>query len=156
MRASRSLLFVSLALALAGVLIATGIYYWWGGRHALDQSLASVLESRLSMSYEIRRARLSVETDMNGDWWLRSNGVALINRLQSSDSGFSMADEADLAESRRAIEEALKPEISLQNHELFKAEFSLGQGTICETLPCNVEILASPKGDDVFVRISKT
>lgn len=148
-------LIVSLALALAGAHIAGGVYYWWSSRQALSRSLAEVLESRLGMSYEIRSASLSMETDMNGSWWLRLSSASVVNRLQSGNSGFARADAADLAESMRAFEETASSSGSLQGAELYKAEFPLGNGTICEALPCNVEILASPIGDSAFVRISK-
>jgi len=82
------------------------------------------------IKYEIVDERLeSHETDLGGSWCVSLFGDRVEMAGMLSAAGFQEA--------------------------IFRAELPLGEGTICESLACNIEVVFSDRDKRAYVSISK-
>ena len=93
------------------------------------------------------------DIDTNGCWTLRgdTNFVKSNNFLKM----FNLSDEDDLFYYKKMFRSYLDINFSLKKYDLYRAEFALGKGSICEEYPCNIDILVNKENNLFFVSISK-
>jgi hypothetical protein len=127
------------------------------GRRQLDRSIAVLMTDQLQTDFSISRSKLEAhEVDLGGLWWVRvdQSTAPLIERLTKA--GFTEADDSDSSYYKRTMLAAFGPGLDLSPYRVFRAESALGKGTICETLPCNLDVVVDAQGRSAFVAISKT
>lgn len=146
---------IILAIIGIGCLILVSIIaYNRIGHQKLSYSLNYLLGQTLSFGYTSKNENLSnFETDLNGYWWVLLDEVAT-NKI-TSDSRFSLADEADLIAYKKKFQERLLLVGELEGFSLYRGEITMGKNSICETTPCNVEIFMKPGQKNLYVGISK-
>lgn len=147
-------------LALIAAAVVAAVIVWLTASTARDQlarSLAVVVTEKLGSTYSIKSQKLADgETDLGGEWWLQvdSGRAALLDRM--SKAGFGEADDSDDAYYKSAVQEAFGPGLKLADYRVLRAEMALGDGTICQSLPCNVAAVVRESDGTLFLSISKT
>ena len=150
-----------LTIAAAAVLVCCALLVSWmayrrSSESALNRSLEVLLVERLKVSYRIERSALSpYEIDASGLWWIVLSEPSKQDALSQWSSTLGLADEMDLAYYRTVFADGLSLPMPLDNFKLLRGETALGAGSICERLPCNIDVLVQPGTSDMFVMISK-
>lgn len=138
-----------------GCLILVSVFFYnRTGQQKLNYSLNYLLEQTLNFRYVPKNESLSnFETDLSGYWWVLLDEVAT-NKI-TSDTRFALADEADLIAYKKIFQKKLSLVGELEGFYLYRGEITMGENSICEETPCNVEIFMKPDQKNLYVGISK-
>lgn len=144
-----------LAIIGMGCLILVSIiFYNRIGHQKLSYSLNYLLKQTLDFGYLPKNENLSnFETDLSGYWWVLLDEVSS-NKI-ISDSRFGLADEAELTNYKKLFQERLPLVGELEGYDLYRGEITMGKDSICEDMPCNVEIFMKPGEKNLYIGISK-
>jgi hypothetical protein len=122
----------------------------------LDQSLTRFAAALGQPTVHIERKSLAAhERDATGTWIvdIGSSSEELVMKLDALH--FERAAMTDQQELRRYAEESLNSPGMLREHIFFRGEMALGHGTICESLPCNIDVGVISGVEKVVITISK-
>ena len=121
----------------------------------LERSIEVLISGKLGADYKLADEQLTAaEVDASG-WWrieLGASEADLTRRLASI--GFEEASDSEQKYYRHLVPRNLSTN-GIGEYKVFRAELVLGGGTICERLPCNVDLVVSADSRQVFVSISK-
>lgn len=123
------------------------------GNVRLEKSIEQLLTETLRVTYKIDRHSIGDSiTDQGGEW-----GVILNNDIGQLivSPPFHRADLADSNYFKEIIRDRLLVG-NLGEYDLYRADISLGKGSICETRTCNVYILYNPNVMYLYVGIYKS
>jgi len=141
--------------ALIGLTVVTAPACGASGRAQLEKS-AQVLMQQWGIKYEIVDERLeSHETDLGGSWCVSLFGDRVEMAGMLSAAGFQEAIGSDGPYYQGLMKETFKPTDDLSTYRVFRAELPLGEGTICESLACTIEVVFSDRDKRAYVSISK-
>lgn len=153
---TKGMLIAGAAVVACALLVSWGLVHHRSDDTALTHSLEVLLASHLMITYRIQSSVLNSEdTDQVGQWWIVLSKPPTQESISQWSSMLMRADEADISYYRQQISESLSPSIPLNNFKLLKGEIALGPGSICEQLPCNIEVLLTDESAHLFVTISK-
>lgn len=143
-----AVLLVSFALLLA-------VVAWsYRGKQELNNSLIHLMDTVLDSHYKVVSIKLNKdEIDKNGYWLLNVNDN-FEEKLDNNEQ-FGLADEADLEYYLRVFKQQFPSQENTNGFKLYRAEVTLGKGSICEKYSCNVAILAKRGSRQATVSISK-
>lgn len=122
----------------------------------LRKSLRVLAHRRLEASYEVRRESLSGahETDASASWALDLATTPADYATWLKPHGFAKSNDDENDEFRRQLE--ADESVTLPPaYRSYEARMALGKGTICESLPCDIVVLAAPGNPRIFVMIWK-
>jgi hypothetical protein len=155
-RRTRMLTIAAAAFLVCCALLVSWMAYRRSSESALNHSLEVLLVERLKVSYRIERSALSpYETDASGLWWIVLSEPSKQDDLSQWNPILGLADEMDQAYYRTVFADGLSLPMPLDNFKLLRGETALGAGSICEQLPCDIDVLVQPGTSDMFVMISK-
>jgi hypothetical protein len=149
-------------VAIAGVLVVASLTMLAISLHRsrpdeLNRSVEVLLSEHLGLSYRVVKMTLNpTETDQSGVWWIIVDEKSSQPVRALEHSGLKPADTEDTVYYRKMINDQLGGAVPIGQSQLFRGEISLGHGSICEELACNIDLLIHPDGRTVFVSISKT
>ena len=147
---------------IVGVLVVASFIIMAGSLHRgrpdeLNRSVEVLLSERLGLSYRIVKKTLNpAETDQSGVWWVVLDEKSSQRMDSMGHSDLRPADAEDTAYYRKMINDQLGGVVPIGQSQLLRGEISLGRGSICDELSCNIDLLIHPDGHTIFVSISKS